>query len=47
MIKIGKLVLHHPHEGKIWINDTATGEGAEFEVSELRVLLEAFWKERV
>lgn len=47
-IKIGKFVLHHPTEGKIWINrqDAGTADGGQFDANELEMLLEDFYARR-
>lgn len=45
MIRVGRFVLHHPNQGKIWISDAESGEGGAFDVHELALLLEEFYKE--
>ena len=45
VIKAGRFIIHHPHEGKVWITDSLTGEGGAFEVVELEMMLDTFWRE--
>ena len=43
-IAVGDYIISHPKDGKVWIHNRATGEGGQFDVTQVNEALNALWR---